>query len=163
MIATDRAIIENAAFPALKDEYYRAEVTLNEPVKGNFTSVARERTSGTLLGPTKHHSYQAQLRRLYEKRFSRRMDFAEFQRKIEIVNDPVLVEKWKEDVRKVTTFTTLKEEPGRAFGTEVEAERHFREKYLPSLISEVREVVIDGLTSRSLRDPRVARMIERAW
>src|SRR2546421_4689482 len=127
VLATDRAALENVAFPALKDEYYRGDVTLNEPVKGNFTSVARERTSGTLLGPTNHHSYQPQLRRLYEQRFSRRMDFAEFQRKIEVVNNPVLVEKWKEDVRKVTTFTTLKEEPGRAFGTEVEAERHFRE------------------------------------
>src|SRR5205814_9186519 len=48
VVATDRAALENMAFPALKHEYYRAEVTLNEPVKGNFTSVARERTSGTL-------------------------------------------------------------------------------------------------------------------
>ena len=163
VLATDRAALENVAFPALKDEYYRCEVTLNEPVKGNFTSVARERTSGTLLGPTNHHNYQPQLRRLYEQRFSRRMDFAEFQRKIEIVNDPLLVEKWKEDARKVTTFTTLKEEPVHAFSTEAEAERHFREKYLPSLITQLREVVIDGLSSRSLRDRRIARAIENAW
>jgi hypothetical protein len=163
VIATDRVALENLAFPALKDEYYRGEVTVNEPVKGNFTSVARERTSGTLLGPTNHHSYQPRLRRLYEQRFSRRMDFAEFQRKIEIVNDPLLVEKWKEDARKITTFTTLKEEPVRAFSTEAEAERHFREIYLPSLITEVREVVIDGLSSRSLRDRRIARTIENAW
>jgi hypothetical protein len=163
VIATDRATLETIAFPALKGEYYRSEVTLNEPVKGNFTSVARERISGILLGPTNHHSYQPQLRRLYEQRFSRRLDFAEFQRQIEIVNDPLLVEKWKEDARKVTTFTTLKEESVRAFSTEAEAERHFREKYLPSLITEVREVVIDGLSSRSLRDRRIARRIESAW
>jgi len=163
VIATDRPTLETVAFPALKNEYYRSEVTLTEPVKGNFTSVARERTSGILLGPTNHHSYQPQLRRLYEQRFSRRMDFAEFQRQIEILNDPLLVEKWKEDARKVTTFTTLKEQPVRAFSTETEAERHFREKYLPSLITEVREVVIDGLSSRSLRDRRIARTIESAW
>ena len=163
VIATDRAPLETIAFPALKGDYYRSEVTLNEPVKGNFTSVARERTSGTLLGPTNHHSYQPQLRRLYEQRFSRRLDFAEFQRQIEIVNDPLLVEKWKEDARKIITFTTLKEESVRAFSTEAEAERHFREEYLPSLITEVREVVIDGLSSRSLRDRRIARRIESAW
>ena len=163
VMATDRHTLEPVAFPALKNEYYRSEVTLTEPVKGNFTSVARERTSGILLGPTNHHSYQPQLRRLYEQRFSRRMDFAEFQRQIEILNDPLLVEKWKEDARKVTTFTTLKEQPVRAFSTETEAERHFREKYLPSLITEVREVVIDGLSSRSLRDRRIARTIESAW
>jgi len=163
VIATDPAILENMAFPTLKGEYYRSDVTLNEPVKGNFTSVARERTSGALLGPTNHHSYQPQLRRLYEQRFSRRMDFAEFQRKIEIVNDPLLVEQWKEDARKVTTFTTLKEEPARTFNTEAEAERHFREKYLSSLISEVREVVIDGISSRKLRDRGIAHAIENAW
>src|SRR5207302_11182785 len=49
------------------------------------------------------------------------------------------------------------------FSTEAEAERHFREEYLPSLITEVREVVIDGLSSRSLRDRRIARRIESAW
>ncbi len=163
LVTTDRATLENMAFSALKDEYYRSDVTLNEPVKGNFTSVARERTSGMLLGPTNHHSYQPQLRRLYEQRFSRRMDFAEFQRKIEIVNDPLLVEQWKEDARKITTFTTLREEPALTFNTEAEAERHFREKYLPSLISEVREVVIDGVSSRKLRDRRIAHAIENAW
>src|SRR5205807_262564 len=84
VIATDRADLETVAFPAMKGEYYRSEVTLNE-------------------------------------------------------------------------------EPVRAFSTEAEAERHFREKYLPSLITEVREVVIDGLSSRSLRDRRIAHTIENAW
>lgn len=162
-IASDRHQLENIAFRLLRDEYYNVNVTLSEPVKGNFSTVARERISGVLLGPTNHHGYQPQLRRLYEQRFSRRMDFREFQRQIEIVTDPALVEAWKEEARKITTFTSLKENSPRTFNSEIEAERDFREKYLPSLISETREVVVDGVSSRNLRDRGIARAIENAW
>ena len=162
-IASDRQQLENIAFRILREEYYTVSVSLNEPVKGNFTSVARERSSGLLLGPTNHHGYQPQLRRLYEQRFSRRMDFQEFQRQIEIVTDPALVETWKEEARKITTFTSVKESSPITFNSEVEAERDFREKYLPSLVSETRAVIIDGVSSRNLRDRGIARAIENAW
>ncbi len=162
-ISSDRVALETSAFRALRNDYYDAEVTLNEPVKGNFTSVARERSSGLLLGPTNHHAYQPQLRRLFEQRFSRRMSFADFQRQIEIVNDPALVEQWKEEARKVTKFTARKEEPPLTFTSEGEAERHFREKYLPGLVVETREAEIDGRTSRQLRDRLFGGVIEDAW
>src|SRR5438045_7899671 len=162
-IATNRNGLENSAFRLLRDNFYSANVTLNDPIKGDFSSVARERTTGTLLGPTNHHGYQPQLRRLYEKRFSRRMSFTDFQRQIEIVSDPALVEQWKEGARKVTTLTTRQEEPPQTFNAETEAERHFREKYLPTLISETGEAEIDGVTSRKLSDRGIARVIENAW
>jgi hypothetical protein len=162
-IATNRNALENSAFRLLRDNFYTTNVTLNDPIKGDFSSVARERTTGTLLGPTNHHSYQPQLRRLYEQRFGRRMSFPDFQRQIEIVTDPALVEQWKEEARKVTTFTTRQEEAPQTFNAETEAERHFREKYLPKLISETGEAEIDGVTSRKLSDRGIARVIENAW
>jgi hypothetical protein len=162
-ISTNRFALENSAFRLLRDKFYTTNVTLNDPIKGDFNSVARERTTGTLLGPTNHHGYQPQLRRLYEQRFSKRMSFIDFQRQIEIVSDPALVEQWKEEARKVTTFTTQGEEPPQTFNAEMEAERHFREKYLPSLISETAEAEIDGVTSRKLWDRGIARLIENAW
>jgi len=162
-IATNRNGLENSAFRVLRDNFYTTNVTLNDPIKGDFSSVARERTTGTLLGPTNHHGYQPQLRRLYEQRFSRRMTFTDFQRQIEIVSDPALVEQWKEEARKVTTFTTRQEEPPQTFNAETETERHFREKYLPTLISETGETEIDGVTSRKLSDRGIARVIENAW
>ena len=91
------------------------------------------------------------------------MTFTDFQRQIEIVSDPALVEQWKEEARKVTTFTTRQEEPTQTFNAETEAERHFREKYLPTLISETDEAEIDGVTSRKLSDRGIARVIENAW
>src|SRR5213080_3039198 len=162
-IATNRLALENSAFRLLREKFYTTNVTLNDPIKGDFSSVARERTSGTLLGPTNHHGYQPQLRRLYEQRFSRRLSFTDFQRQIEIVSDPALVEQWKEEARKVITFTTQQEEPPQTFNAETEAERHFREKYLPALISETAEAEIDGVTSRKLQDRGIARLIENAW
>jgi hypothetical protein len=115
------------------------------------------------LGPTNHHAYQPQLRRLYEQRFSRRMSFQDFQRQIEIVSDPTLVEQWKEEARKRTKFVTRKDDPPLTFASESEAERNFREKHLPGLVSETREAEIDGRTSRQLRDQEIGRAIENAW
>src|SRR4029434_5177548 len=57
-VARDRRVLENGAFLSERDNFYRAEVTQSEPIKGNYTSVARCRLSGILLGPTNHHAYQ---------------------------------------------------------------------------------------------------------
>jgi hypothetical protein len=105
-VAVDPKSLEATAFASMRDEFYSVEETQSEPLKGNFTNVARDRISGTLLGPTNHHSYQPQLRSLYEQRFSRRMSFQDFQRQIEIVSDPTVVEQWKEQARAITTYTT---------------------------------------------------------
>lgn len=162
-VSTNRTALEDSAFRLMREKFYETKVTLNDPIKGDFSGVARERTTGTLLGPTNHHSYQPQLRRLYDQRFSRRMSFLDFQRQIENVSDSALVEQWKEEARKVTTFVTRREEPAQTFNTESEAERHFREKYLPGLVTESAEAEIDGVTSRRLPDRAIARLIENAW
>ena len=76
-ISVDRQFLENNAFRFVQKDFYKIDITQTEPIKGNFTSVARDPLSGTLLGPTNHHSYQPRLRSLYEQRFSRRMTFAD--------------------------------------------------------------------------------------
>jgi len=162
-VSTNRTALEESAFRLMREKFYETKVTLNDPIKGDFSSVARERTTGTLLGPTNHHSYQPQLRRLYDQRFSRRVSFADFQRQIENVSDSALVERWKEEARKITTFVTRQEEPAQTFNTESDAERHFRETYLPRLLTETLEAEIDGITSRRLPDRGIARLIENTW
>jgi hypothetical protein len=132
-------------------------------MKGNFTNVARCRLSGTLLGPTNHHAYQPQLRNLYESRFSRRMSFADYQRQIDIVSDPAVVEQWKEQARNVTTYHVKNAEPAQSFTNSADAERHFRQNYLPALLREGNEMTISGVLSRRLPDRRLGRAIENAW
>ena len=162
-VAVDKTILENGAFADAKDDFYNIEVTQSEPIKGNFTNVARDRLSGTLLGPTNHHAYQPRLRSLYEQRFSRRMSFAEYQRQIEIVSDPEVVERWKEEARNITTFTTKNAEPPATFTNAAEAERYFRQNYLPGLLRSGKEFVVGGVLSRQLADRALRNLIEDAW
>jgi hypothetical protein len=162
-VSTDRQFLERTAFRAAQNNFYKVEVTETEPIKGNFTNVARDRLSGTVLGPTNHHDYQRRLRNLYEQRFSRRMSFPEYQRKIEIVSDPAVIEKWKEDARKVTTYSTVREEAAQTFASANDAEKHFEKNYLPDLVRTVSEIVIDGPASRQMHDRVLARLIEQEW
>ena len=162
-LSADREFLERSAFRLAREEFYKIDITESEPIKGNFTNVARCKLSRTLLGPTNHHSYQARLRNLYEQRFSRRMSFGDYQRQIEIISDPAAVEQWKEEARKVTTFTTLREEPSLAFASSAEAERHFKEKYLPELVRKIDETIVNGVSSRHLPDRALHRAVEEAW
>lgn len=162
-VATDRRILESNAFAAFKDEYYSEQTTQTEPLKGSFSNVARCRLSGTLLGPTNYHAYQPQLRGLYEQRFSRRMGFEEYRQQIEIVSDPAVVEQWKDQARNVTTFTTRNGEPPLTFTSVAEAERHFRQTYLPALLRDAQEVTVGGVLSRTLPDRGLRKVIENAW
>ena len=162
-LSSDRELLEQNAFRFAQSDFYKIEITETEPIKGNFTNIARDKLSRTLLGPTNHHDYQRRLRNLYEQRFSRRMSFADYQRQIEIVSDPELVEKWKADARKVTTFTTLGGEPAVSFSSANDAERHFRQHYLSNSVRSVSESTIGGVTSRSVPDRALHRVIEDAW
>ena len=162
-ISVDRHFVERNAFRFSQSDFYKVDVTETEPIKGNFTNVARDRLSGTLLGPTNHHDYQRRLRNLYEQRFSRRMSFGDFQRQIQIVTDPAEIEKWKEEARKVTTYSTSREEPPLTFSSVTETERHFEKNYLPGLVRTVSEVTIDGPASRQMHDRVLNKVIENEW
>jgi hypothetical protein len=162
-VSLNREFLERNAFQLVHEDFYEIDITKSEPIKGNFSNVARCRLSGSLLGPTNHHNYQPQLRTLYEQRFSRRMSFADYQRQIEIVNDSALIERWKEQARTVTTFKTLNDEPSPTFSSAADAERHFRSNYLPGLVHSVEEVTISGVLSRRLPDRTLNRAVEDAW
>ena len=162
-ISVDREFLERNAFWFAQRDFYQVNVVESDPIKGNFSNVARCRLSGVLLGPTNHHAYQPQLRSLYEQRFSRRMSFADYQRQIEIVSDPAVVERWKEEARKITTFVTVREQTPLTFSSAAEAERHFRSHYFPALIRNVDDVTVGGAASRSLPDRILNRVIEQAW
>ena len=162
-ISVDREFLERNAFRFAQRDFYQVNIVESDPIKGNFSNVARCRLSGVLLGPTNHHAYQPQLRSLYEQRFSRRMSFADYQRQIEIVSDPAVVERWKQEARKITTYRTAREETPLTFSSAAEAERHFRSHYFPELIRNVDDVTIGGTSSRSLPDRILNRAIEEAW
>jgi hypothetical protein len=91
------------------------------------------------------------------------MSFADYQRQIDIVSDPAVVEQWKEQARNVTTYHVKNAEPAQSFTSAADAERHFRQNYLPALLRESNELTISGVLSRRLPDRRLGRAIEDAW
>jgi hypothetical protein len=100
---------------------------------------------------------------LYEQHFSRRMSFADYQRQIEVVNEPAFVEQWKEQARKITTFTSLREQIPATFASAEAAERHFGQTYLPGMIRTTQTLTVDGASSRCLPDRALNRLIETEW
>ena len=87
----------------------------------------------------------------------------DYQRQIEIVSDAALIERWKQEARKVISYTTLHEDTPLTFSSAIEAERHFRSNCLPGLIRSLEEVTIGGAFSRRLPDGILNRAIEEAW
>ena len=163
VVALDPEYLDRNAFRLAQGNFFKVEISQGEPIKGNFTSVARDRLSGILLGPTNHHAYQPRLRTLYEQRFSRRMSFADYQRQIEVMSDPALVERWKEEAQRVTTYSTLHDETPLTFSSAADAEKHFRANYLPGLVRRAEEITIGGVVSRNLSDRVLHRIIEDGW
>ena len=160
--AMDAAALERNAFQDKKEDFYETQIVEKEPIKGNFTSVARCTLSGKLLGPTNYHAFQPTLRALYDQRFSRRMSFDDYRRAIEISSDPQLVEQWKEEARKSVTFRTKDQENSAAFDNLAAVEQHFRANHLPALVRRCLATELSGETARHLPDRGIIAAIRKA-
>src|ERR1700733_14336051 len=161
-VAMETAILERIAFDEKKDDFYTSEIVEKEPIKGNFTSVARCGLSGRLLGPTNYHTFQKVIRSLFEQRFSRRMSFEEYRRSIEITSDPKLVNQWKEEARKVVNYLAKDQENPAAFENVAAMEQHFRTYHLDQLIKPCLAAEISGDVARHLPDRSIISAIRRA-
>ncbi|MBW0000529.1 MAG: hypothetical protein JO015_15630 [Verrucomicrobia bacterium] len=163
-VAVEAATLERIAFSEHKDEFYETEVIEKEPIKGNFTSVARCTLSGRVLGPTNYHTFQTTVRSLYEQRFSRRMSFEEYRRTIESTSDPDLVNQWKEDARKATVYKTKPqgEEAPVVFDSLAAVEQHFRAHHLDSVVKPCLAAEVSGEVARHLPDRGIVAAIRVA-
>jgi hypothetical protein len=161
-IALESVALERIAFSEKRDEFYGTEIIEKEPIKGNFTSVARCTLSGRILGPTNYHTFQKNIRSLYDQRFSRRMSFEEYRRTIEIATDPAVVEQWKQEARRVTTFRTKEGESPITFEDMSGVEQHFRQNYLHLVVKPCLAAEIYGDHVRHLPDRSVIAAIRKA-
>jgi UDP-3-O-[3-hydroxymyristoyl] glucosamine N-acyltransferase len=161
-VAMEMSALERIAFNEKKDDFYTSEIVEKEPIKGNFTSVARCGLSGRLLGPTNYHTFQKVIRSLYEQRFSRRMSFEEYRRSIEITSDPDAVNQWKEEARKVVTYSTKDQENPVSFESVAAMEQHFRTNHLENLIKPCLAAEVSGDVARHLPDRSIIAAIRRA-
>lgn len=161
-VAMDPAALERSAFNEKKEEFYETQIVEKEPIKGNFTSVARCTLTGKILGPTNYHAFQPALRALYEQRFSRRMSFDDYRRAVEITSEAQIVEQWKEEARKAITFRTKDQENPAVFDNLATVEQHFRTHHLPGLIRPCLATELSGETARHLPDRGIIAAIRKA-
>jgi hypothetical protein len=161
-VAMEAGALERIAFNDTKDTYYETQIIEKEPIKGNFTAVARCTLSGKLLGPTNYHAFQPQLRALYEQRFSRRMTFEEYRRTIEISSDPQAVEQWKEEARKLVTYRTKNEPEPVVFESLSTVEQHFRTHYLATVVRPCLAAELPGDVIRHLPDRNIIAAVRKA-
>jgi hypothetical protein len=92
------------------DRFYRRDVVVGEPPKGNFPCVAQCGMSGVLIGPPNHHDYQGKLLRLHAERFSH-VPFAVFQNRVRMLRDEESIEKWRQEQSSKETFFPLPPKP----------------------------------------------------
>jgi hypothetical protein len=152
-IGFDPSPLERDAFRRLWPQFYKEEVLTTDPPKGNYTSVARCRSTGQFLGPTSHHAYQVAVRKLYEDRFSRFMSFLEFQREeVEVVASEQAVEDWKNQASRSTVYTTLTDAEPVQLKSLAEAEAHFRKHHLPSLLKTGSVLECSGRAVREMHE-----------
>ena len=150
-VSFERELVVRNAFRQSWEKFYREEVREIDAPKGNYTSVARCRSNGILLGPTNHHAYQVAIRKLYEERFSRRMSFVQFQKEeIEVVSSEQAVADWKEQASKQTIYHTTTETEQQEFKSLQEVESHFNRTYLESLIKSAATLDCSGKAARDL-------------
>lgn len=118
------------------DTFYQTEKVPTDPPKGTYTLVAQCGLTGILLGPPNYHDYQNKLRKLHAERFSR-MPFEAYKAKVKFVKDEAVVKKWLEEQSFKAEYIGLNlPEPAR-FGSQADAEKHFREVHLPNLVKSV--------------------------
>ncbi len=161
-IALEGVALERIAFAEKRDEFYATEMVEKEPIKGNFTSVARCTLSGRVLGPTNYHTFQKTIRSLYDQRFSRRMSFEEYRRTIEISTDSAIVDQWKEEARRTMTFRTKEGDQPLTFENLNAVELHFRQNYFQKVVRPCLAAEIYGDHVRHLPDRSVVAAIRKA-
>lgn len=140
--------------------YYQEERVQTDPPKGNFAAVAQCKLNGALLGPSNHHAYQSNLMQLYKASFQH-LSFDRFKESIVSVRDPEIVKKWQEQASWKTTSKCLQDPEAQPLVSDVEVERHFRLKHLPTLIRRETQFILEGERGRQLDDPRLASMVRQ--
>jgi len=162
-IALDAKYLESVAFDLCYPTYYKEEVIEREKISGNYTNVARCKLSGELLGPTNHHSYQRNMRLVFEQRFMSQMPFERYRKHVEILSDSESIERWKDSIRFDKTYTTLKEAQPITLKSSFDALQHFKLHYLNSVLSQKNQILLPGELGKAIPDIRIQQALRLSY
>jgi hypothetical protein len=159
VFSSEEMMVQHVMGRHLSDFYEKEEIETDPPT-GNFTSIARCKKSGVLLGPPNHHSYTEKLAELHQGRFVH-LSLEEVKRNIEMVRDEELIEQWKEESRKQTVYK-LKSDPEAEPVDLRKAEVEFSQK-VPALYEATSRAIVPAKVAQSLEDRNIVHSIRRIW
>lgn len=122
-----------------------------EPPSGNFVCVGRCRRTGTVIGPPNYHGYNERVMELQRIHFPH-MSLDEYRNSIEMVRDPAVVERWKEECRTQVRYRLRETPEAEANLTLAQAETLFNEKYAPGYVSAGSKVILPARLVDALPD-----------
>ena len=85
------------------EAFFDVEVIESEPPKGSFPFVNRCKHTGDIIGPPNFHRYQQMLHEHYALHGSG-MSFEAFERQLERVDDPEIIQSWTDSMAKVRHY-----------------------------------------------------------
>jgi len=128
-------------FKAHFANFYETEKVPIDGPKGTYTFVAQCGMSGIVLGPPNLHDYQAKLTKLHSERFPN-VPFDIFKSRIQIVKDPEIIEKWKEEMSYALQYKCLQVPEPLTLQDMQSVKEHFRQTHLSSVIQSVDTITL---------------------
>lgn len=145
----------------LDSHFERVEQAI-EPPTGNFVCVGQCRRSGIILGPPNYHGYSERLNEVHRTRFAH-MTLDQYRNEIDMVKDPAIIEKWKEECRTQVRYRLRETPDAEANLTLSQAENQFNEKYAASYVLSGTKVIMPGTAVGLVRDERLLNTLRSAW
>ena len=132
-----------------------------DPPSGSFSSVAQCGLSGTLLGPSNHHSYAQKLREVHSSLYSN-MSLASYTARIRTIHDLETIETWKKECSQQIVYRQKGDEAGEPM-TQAKAEAWFIREIAPAQIQKTRRATVPVPLCRSIEDMGLQMAIKNEW
>ncbi|HMP90420.1 MAG TPA: hypothetical protein PJ991_09470 [Kiritimatiellia bacterium] len=156
-------LLEHLVRTMLEKHFERVE-TIIDPPAGNFVCVGQCKRSGMLMGPPNYHGYNEKLLEAYRIHAAPGMSLDQYRNNIEMVRDPALIEKWKDECRTQVRYRPVQSEPDtEAVMTLTQVESVFLEKYASAYVVAGSKVIMPAVRVNELNDQKLKDFLQQAW
>jgi len=146
----------------LSKHFERVETTV-EPPTGSFVCVGQCKRTGIILGPPNYHGYNERLLEVYRNHCSS-MSLDQYRNNIEMIRDPAVIEKWKDECRTQVKYRPREAAPdAEAVLTLSQVESIFMEKYAAGYIQSGTKVIMPASAVSKIEDDRLLQHLQGAW
>ena len=161
MIALHEETLKRHMVKAHISEFMDRIEEQRDPPAGSFSSVAQCGLSGTLLGPSNHHSYSQKLREVHAGSYSN-MSLESYTSRIKTVHDEETIEKWKQECSQQVVYRQKGSESEESM-TQPKAEAYFLAEIAPARMEKTRRATLPVSLCREIEDMGLQLAIKNEW